>query len=312
VRTGVRSGGRAAAVYGEPPPDLAHAPPGARQVSPLVKDCEALEEIEEGALEAIVIAAPPGALERRYVLAQALRVLRPGGVLTVVAAKDRGGLRLRRELEAFGCEPSDEAKRHHRLCVCKKPDCVRGLDEAIAAGGPQLVQRLGLMSQPGVFSWDRPDPGSALLCRHLIGLGGRGADLGCGFGLLALAVLDSPAVTDLALIDIDRRALDCARRNVVDARATFQQMDLRTETPALAPLDFVVMNPPFHTAGAADHALGQTFLRRASSMLRAGGLCRFVVNVALPYEPVLREAFGEARLLESQHGYRVWEGVKRG
>jgi 16S rRNA (guanine1207-N2)-methyltransferase len=312
-RRGLRdvvSSGVRIAVYGAPPAELASVPAGARQVSPLVPGAEALEEIADGALDAIVIAAPPGALERRYVMAGAIRALRPGGQLTVVAPKDRGGLRLRKELAAFGCEPAETARRHHRLCVCPRPAQVEGVAEAIAAGGPQRVPRLDLVSQPGVFSWDRPDPGSVLLLKHLGGLGGRGADLGCGVGLLALALLESPDVTALALIDIDRRALDAARRNVVDPRASFLQADLRTEAPALGPLDFVVMNPPFHTGGAADHALGQAFLRRAGALLKTGGLCRFVASVALPYEPVLREAFGEARQLESANGYKVWEAVK--
>ncbi|HZZ88882.1 MAG TPA: methyltransferase, partial [Caulobacteraceae bacterium] len=193
------------AVYGAP--TLADVPADALQLSPLVPGAAAVEAVPDAGLERIAIAAPPGAIERRYVLAQALRALKPGGALTAVAPKDKGGLRLRKELEAFGCSVAEQSARHQRLCTCVRPDPPTGLAEAIAAGGPQTPPRLGLRSQPGVFSWDRPDPGSTLLTRHLGGLAGVGADFGCGVGLLALKVLESVKVTALLLVDIDRRAI---------------------------------------------------------------------------------------------------------
>ena len=50
-------------------------------------------------------------------------------------------------------------------------------------------------------------PGTALLLETLPPLSGRGADLGCGLGILARAVLASEAVTALTLLDIDLEKL---------------------------------------------------------------------------------------------------------
>jgi 16S rRNA (guanine1207-N2)-methyltransferase len=296
----------ASAVYGAPA--LAAIPAGARQFSPLVPGADALEQAPDASLDSIVIAAPPGVIERRYVLAQALRALKPGGDLTAVAPKDKGGLRLRTELQALGCVVAEQALRHQRLCQCLRPDAPVGLAEAIAAGGPQTPARLGLSSQPGVFSWDRPDPGSVILARHLAGLAGVGADLGCGVGVLALALLAAPKITALALVDIDRRAIDAARRNVADPRASFLQADLREPAPSLSGLDFVVMNPPFHDGGDENRELGQAFVRRAAASLRRGGLLRLVANIGLPYEATLAESFDQLRRLEQSGGYKVLEG----
>ena len=69
------------------------------------------------------------------------------------------------------------------------------ISAAIAEGAPRFVDEIGFWSQPGVFSWDRIDPGSALLLVHLPALSGRGADLGCGIGVLARSVLASPKVS---------------------------------------------------------------------------------------------------------------------
>jgi 16S rRNA (guanine1207-N2)-methyltransferase len=297
----------AAIVYGTPRPELAEAPAGATQTSPLIPGAAALEDLADGSVEQAVVLAPPGVLERDYVLAQARRALAPGGRLVALAPKDRGGARLRRTLEAFGCTVTEEARRHHRICATSRPREVAGLADAIAAGGPQVPPRLGLSSQPGVFSWDRPDPGTSLLIEALPPMKGRGADLGCGAGALALAVLNSPAVEKLLLIDLDRRAVEAARRNLADPRAEFAWADVRR--PGVLPegLDFLVTNPPFHQAGSEDKALGQAFITAAARTLKRGGKLWLVANRHLPYEAPLAAEFAETRLAAERDGFKVFE-----
>ena len=297
-------------VYGAPPLELATVGPGAVQLSPLVPGAAALEDLPEGALAAVTVLAPAGTTERRYALALALRALAPGGRLVALAPKDKGGARIRGDLEGFGCAPQETAKRHHRICIAARPATIIGLSDALAAGAVQRPPGLGHWSQPGVFSWDRVDPGSALLAQTLPPLSGQGANLGCGTGCLALTVLKSPAVRALALIDLDRRAVEAARRNVDDARATFHWADLRQAQEGLADLDFVVMNPPFHDGGAEDRALGQAFIRQAARMLRKGGRCWLVANRHLPYEAVLAETFTSAAPRADTGGYKVFEAVR--
>ena len=302
------------AVYGAPPAALAQPPPGARQVSPLVPAAEPLEGLAPGSLSAAVIVAPPGTLERRYVLAAMLRALSPGAPLTVLAPKDKGGSRLRKELEAFGCQVEEVGRQHQRICHTTRPAAPAGLEAAIAAGGPQRIAPIstggeGLWTQPGVFSWDRDDPGSQLLVAALPALSGQGADLGCGIGVLARAVLTSTKVTRLDLVDLDRRALDAARRNVEDPRAGFHWADARSG-PGLSGLDFVVMNPPFHDAGQEDKALGQAFIRRAHAMLRTGGVLWMVANRHLPYEAVLGEQFARVTPRGDGKGFKIYEARK--
>ena len=297
-------------VYGAPPADLALAEPGAVQLSPTSPGSQALEALEAGSLASLVMLAPPGAVERRYALALSLKALAPGAPLTVLAAKDKGGSRLRKELEAFGCAVEEEARRHHRICFVARPSAPAGLDDAIAEGGPRLIDDLGLWSQPGVFSWDRVDPGSALLAAHLPPLAGDGADLGSGLGYLACAVLEGPKVKSLALVDNDRRAVEAARRNVTDPRATFAWADAVGDDAPLEGLDFVVMNPPFHAGGSEDRGLGQRFIQRAHQVLRAKGTLWLVANRHLPYEPVLAQLFSSAERRVDSGGYKVFEARK--
>ena len=305
------------AVYGAPPPGLLTAISGALQVSPLCPGASSLEALPEHALSRVVMSAPPGTVERRYQLALALRGLSRGGRLTALAPKDKGGARLRKELERFGCAVEETAKQHHRICLCARPDALVGIAQALGEGGPRRVERLGLWSQPGVFSWDRLDPGSALLIQTLPAMSGAGADLGCGIGHLALAVLRSRKVERLTLIDVDRRAVEAAGRNVTDDRAHLAwgdatAADRSASTPGASgsgsgDLDFVVTNPPFHDGGAEDRELGRAFIRAAAGMLRKGGALWLVANRHLPYEAVLTSLFARVEVRAEHEGYKVFQ-----
>ena len=298
------------AVYGAPPRDVIEAPEGAIRFSPYVPGSPDFAAVETGSLASATLLAPPATAERRHVLALALRGLRPGGRLVAAAPKDKGGSRLRKELEAFGCAVNEEGRRHHRICTVRRPDAPVGLEQAIAQGAPRLDAGLGLWTQPGVFSWDRLDPGTALLIANLPLLAGKGADLGAGIGVLAHAVLASPRVEHLTLIDIDGRAVEAAKRNVADPRAEIRWADVRATGVTPASLDFVVMNPPFHDAGTEDRQLGQTFIRQAASLLRKGGTLWLVANRHLPYEALLTELFRTATPRADQGGFKVIEAVK--
>ena len=297
-------------VYGRPPAELVTVRADALRFSPFEPDGATLEGAAEASLGRFVVHAPAGALERRYVLAQTLRILRHGGQCIALARKDRGGLRLADELAGFGCAARDRPRRHFRICVCKRPTAPKLINEAIEAGGPQFAKSLGLWSQPGLFSWDRLDPGSALLLDHLPPLSGRGADFGCGVGVLARAILQQDAVESLVLVDIDRRAIEAARRNTTDPRAAFVHADLRREGAAVANLDFVIMNPPFHVEAAEDRGLGEALVRSAAAALNAGGLCRLVANVMLPYEAALTASFTSVATIARHGGYKVLEARK--
>jgi 16S rRNA (guanine1207-N2)-methyltransferase len=299
-----------AAVYGFPLLDVVDVPGGAVQVSPLVAGSTDLADFADGSLDEIVIQAPAGVAERRYVLAQALRALKVEGRLTALAPKDRGGLRMNKELTAFGCTIGESAKRHQRICVALKPANLVGLDEAIADGAPRRLDGDGLWTQPGVFSWDRLDPGSALLLKSLPPLSGVGVDLGAGLGILAHGVLTSPKVTKLTLVDLDRRAVEAAKRNVNDPRVEVVWADARRGAELATGLDFVVTNPPFHEAGSEDKGLGQAFITAAAAMLRKNGVLWIVANRHLPYEAVLNEAFKTVRPVADAGGFKVYEARK--
>jgi 16S rRNA (guanine1207-N2)-methyltransferase len=141
-------------------------------------------------------------------------------------------------------------------------------------------------------------------------LAGRGADLGCGIGVLASQILASPAVTELTCLDNDRRAVACAEHNLNDTRAKVFWADARQRDEELGGLDFVVMNPPFHDGGSEDRALGVAFIQSAAQMLHRGGVCWIVANRHLPYEAPLAAAFAEVAVRADAGGYKIFEARK--
>ncbi len=297
-------------VYGTIPEGLVSVPAGAAQFSPLMPGAADLETIAAASMTSMTMLAPPGTLERRYAVARALMALEIGGELVVLAANNRGGKRLGGELAQFGLAPSLLAKAHYRICRCRRPADLEGIDQALQNGALHYVREIQLWSQPGVFSWNQIDPGSRLLAEHLPVFAGRGADLGCGAGYLAASVLASASVEALALVDIDRRAIAAATRNVGDPRACFHWLDAAGTLPFAAPLDFVVSNPPFHRDGSEDRQLGLAIVRQASAILRKGGVFWLVVNKHLPYLPVLHDAFSSVSSPGENAGYRLYCAVK--
>ena len=295
-------------LFGAPPPELAEIAPDARQFSPLYPDGEDLAAQPAGALDNLAMLAPPGAIERRRALALALRALAPGAPFIVMAPKDKGGGRLARELEELGCASVQSAKRHHRICSAPAAGDAAAIEAAIHAGAPRFSESLGLWTQPGVFSWDRIDPGSALLMRHMPDFSGRGADFGCGIGLIAHKILASVKVKSLLMVDIDRRAIELCARNVDDPRVAILWADVRALN--VGPFDFIAMNPPFHEAGRETKELGRGFIASAAANLRPGGQCWLVANRHLPYEAALEQKFRSVAPIAAEGGYKVIEAIK--
>ena len=298
------------AVYGSVPGDLADVPDGSVQCSPRVPSATVLQDMPPLSCGGLVLHAPASTVERRSVIALALRALVPGAILTVLAANTKGGMRLADELSSFGCRVDASHKRKHQIVRTSRPELPLGLEDAIAAGAPRLLPDLGLWSQPGLFNWDRIDPGSQLLLDHLPPLEGRGADLGCGIGVLARDVCASAARPHVILIDIDQRALAMARQNVPGDGVSELWADVRSAQALPTGLDFVVTNPPFHDEGEDDTSLGQEFIQKAAAMLRPGGVLWLTANRYLPYEATLKPLFQTVDQVAQAHGFKVYAARK--
>jgi 16S rRNA (guanine1207-N2)-methyltransferase len=240
----------------------------------------------------------------RAAVAAAETAVTPGAPVIVDGQKTDGIDSLHRDLAARVRTTPPLAKAHGKIFAFAAAE---GLADWQAR---DRVIDGGFITRPGVFSADGPDRGSALLAAALPPrLPGRGVDLGAGWGYLACAALAREGVTAIDLVEAEAAALDCARVNVTDPRARFHWADATAFRPDGAP-DWVVCNPPFHNARAADPALGAGFIRAAARMLHPGGTLWLVANRHLPYAAVLSECFREVEETGADPGFRLTRAAR--
>lgn len=270
------------------------------------------------AFECALILMPKNRIEAQYLLARALCVLGAGGTILCAAANGAGGKRLVKMLGAFGLEGVQSMSKNKARCVWaqisddfdSKTDTIRN---ALKKGAVQDVLEGTYRSQPGVFGWDKADKGSALLVENLPEkLSGRGADFGCGYGVLARAVLarGGERLKSFTCLDADARAVSLCAVNVSDARVAYEWCDLTQGAAGLKGLDFIVMNPPFHEGKASDSDIGVAFIKRAHETLKPRGVLHMVANAQLPYEGVLGGLFSGVEKLHEGSGFKVYRAVK--
>ena len=138
-----------AAVYGTPRPDVVETPRGARQLSPLIPGSDDIAAAPDAAWDEVVVQVPPGAVEARYVLAQALRTLKPGGLLILST--------LNRTARSFGAAIIGAEwvmrwlpRGTHDWQRFITPDELAGL---VKGAGLRVADRRGMVFNPLTFGW---------------------------------------------------------------------------------------------------------------------------------------------------------------
>lgn len=225
---------------------------------------------------------------------------RAGGRVFLCAENRLGADGWRKKLK-----PLDSFSQNHCRLMELDRDSLPGEGDPLALRPP--YPEADFVSCPGLFSWDRFDPGSQLLIDFLPAqLKGSGADLGCGPGLLGRQLL-ARGCRDLDLVDVDSRAVEAAWQNCGrDPRCRPLWLDLTKEDPP-GSYDWVTLNPPFHGSGQEDRALGLALLARAAGSLRRSGTLWMVANEHLPYQEALEPLHLQLLEVRQQRGYKLFQ-----
>ncbi len=176
---------------------------------------------------------------------------------------------------------------------------------------PDLAPQLGddgWWRAPGSFSAEGPDKASVFLTQHLPPLSGSVVDLGAGWGFLSAAILESPNVTTIYLVEDHNLSAAAAQRNITDPRAMICAADALTWRPP-EKVDHVVTNPPFHAGRKANPKLGQAFIQAAARMLKPQGQLWLVANRHLPYEATLKDAFKSIELHAETPSFKIFHAT---
>ena len=245
-----------------------------------------------------------------YKLAQALSVLKQGGILVVVAANDAGGKQIESKFKQFGLSSHNLSKNKCRIVWAKKENIdFDTIEEHIQNGAMQETKIEGdtYTTQAGIYGWNKIDKGSKLLIDNLPdGLKNTGADFGCGYGFLSSQILKKYSDIEMFYaLEADYNALQCARENLkIYSNVQYDWVDL-TATSKVKNLDWIVMNPPFHEGKKADSSIGQKFIETAHQSLSLKGMLYMVANIHLPYEKTLNYLFSNVDKIMEKDGYKI-------
>jgi 16S rRNA (guanine1207-N2)-methyltransferase len=169
-------------------------------------------------------------------------------------------------------------------------------------------RELRLASGSGVFARGRLDIGTAVLFRETEPpAGGRVLDLGCGYGVIGLAVAVSVPTAVVTAVDVNERAVLLANENASSLGVTDRFSAMTPDAvPDDATYDEIWSNPPIRIGKSALHDLLLLWFAR----LAPGGRAVMVVGRNLGADSLQRwlgeQGYPTARLASAK-GFRVLE-----
>jgi 23S rRNA (guanine1835-N2)-methyltransferase len=159
-----------------------------------------------------------------------------------------------------------------------------------------------LHNAAGVFSREQLDIGARFFMAHIpAGVSGDICDLGCGNGIIGMAVLQSNPDATLWCCDESALALASARMNI-EAQFAGRQVHYHHGNGLdglTRQFDLILLNPPFHIGHTVDDRVARMLFRHARRHLKPQGRLRVIGNRHLGYAALLRKHF--ARVTEVAH-----------
>ena len=168
--------------------------------------------------------------------------------------------------------------------------------------------RLELVSGAGVFSRGHLDHATAVLLRETEPPSqGQFLDLGCGYGVIGLAIARAVPLANVTAVDVNERAIALANENAraLGVHGRFVACTAE-QVPSDATYDEIWSNPPIRIGKAALHELLLTWLPR----LRPDGRMVTVVGKNLGADSLQRwltDRGWPTERLASAKGFRVLE-----
>ena len=164
---------------------------------------------------------------------------------------------------------------------------------------------LRFFTDNATFSKEHLDEGSRILLEALPPLGGRVADLGCGWGALGGVLAKKWADVHFVLTDVNERAAALAERNLkLNGLDNFEVVCGDGFSAVEGTFDWIVTNPPIRAGKEVIYGL----FAEAKDYLVPGGTLALVIRTqqgAKSAERYLRGIYESVETLDVSGGYRV-------
>lgn len=269
--------------------------------------------IQTSQCDLALIHLPRGRLLQCELLQAAAAVLREGGKLVFVGAKNegvKGAVKVAREI--FHDAGITAQKGGYHVGMAQRPPGEYPLPQLIYEKYNIEVDEnpTVLVSCSGVFAPDHLDGGARTLIEGMsITAGMTVLDMGCGTGLIGLSALRKEA--KVTLTDVSARAIESARRT---CHANGQNPDIIHTSGAEkcnpGEFDAVLTNPPFHKGYGVDYETTRYLLDQAAHILQTNGSLYLVANTFLKYGPWIQQNFSNVQVIYENSQFKVWHGTK--
>ena len=203
-----------------------------------------------------------------------------------------------------------------RLAISQVGDSIDKQDDLKTESYDLPDFNLVLKNLPNVFSSRKLDQGTQLLLANLPATDTEfsAIDLGCGNGVLALALARCCPRAHILGVDESYQAIASANLNVTQMgpdqhRLSFNVADGLHENSASS-CDLVICNPPFHQGQTTGDMPAWSMFSEAKRVLRPGGRLRLVGNRHLGYHAKLKRLFSRVELIDSASKFVVLEATK--
>ncbi|KQS72106.1 SAM-dependent methyltransferase [Modestobacter sp. Leaf380] len=261
--------------------------------------------------ELVLVQAPKSLDALREIAETVARDAAPG-VTLLVGGRVKHMTRAMNDVlgDSFGHVHATLARQKSRVLVASGPT-----PGASSFPRRQVHADLGVtvLAHGAAFAGTKVDLGTRALLAALPAQGsGSAVDLGCGTGVLAVAL--ARAGYDVLASDASAAAVASARATVeangVADRVTVTREDALDGVPD-ASVDLVVCNPPFHLGVAVHTGAAERLFDAAARVLRPGGELWCVYNSHLPHRATLQQTVGPTRQLSRDPKFTVTASTKR-
>lgn len=166
-----------------------------------------------------------------------------------------------------------------------------------------------MVGKPGVWSWDEVNPGTATLIDVLeLRPTDAALDLGCGTGLVGLAVARLASEGRVTLVDVNVAAVACAERTLAANGVANASVHLADGIEAFEEYDLVLSHLP------RGRVVTEKLMRDAAGALKPGGHFYFVAHKRAGVKSAIAHAtelLGQANVVRQKKGYHVALATKK-
>jgi len=170
---------------------------------------------------------------------------------------------------------------------------------------------VAIFSKPGIFAWDRFDEGSLYLLEHLEAFLHQtdhsrqsALDLGCGNGLLALA-LHQAGCKRIVATDNNAAAIRACDFNFLHHGVNGEVIAADIAAGMREQFDLLVCNPPFHQGFDVEQDLTERFLQATQKLLTKRGRALFVVNGFIALEKKAEAFFRQVQVIDNNKRFKL-------